>query len=75
MVLGSTFTDYHDMPNDVLAAFQVYYHQFQEATAHVLANPTDAAALGRHGDDLDEFAQLVLQVRKIHIDTLILVCK
>lgn len=49
-------------PGDLLAAFRIHYHRFEQAVIEALSNPTDSTVLARLGDDLDEFATLATQV-------------
>lgn len=51
-------------PQDLLAAFRIHYHQFEQAVAEVLSSPTDSTVLGQLGDDLEEFTFLATQVRQ-----------
>jgi hypothetical protein len=54
---------------DLINAFRLYHNQFQQTVINVLTAPTDPTVLARLGDDLDEFAQLVLRVCSlIYID-------
>jgi hypothetical protein len=49
-------------PNDLLAQFRIYYHEFRAAVTKATSS-TDPGILERLGDELDEFLHMVLQVR------------
>ncbi|KAJ7899720.1 hypothetical protein B0H13DRAFT_1622612 [Mycena leptocephala] len=47
----------------LLDAFRLHYNRFRDAVAAIIQAPTDAVVIARLGDDLDEYVQLVQQVR------------
>ncbi|KAJ6502998.1 hypothetical protein DFH09DRAFT_1252019 [Mycena vulgaris] len=49
-------------PGDLLNAFRAHYNCFQASVTAIVQTPTDSIVIGRLGDDLDEFVQLVRQV-------------
>jgi hypothetical protein len=49
-------------PQDLLSTFRIHYHRFEHAIQEASVNPTDSTVLARLGDDLDEFANLVIKV-------------
>jgi len=53
-------------PHDLLSAFRTHYHRFEHAIQEASVNPTDSTVLARLGDDLDEFASMVIEVSLIH---------
>ena len=53
-------------PHDLLSAFRIHYRRFEHAIQEASVNPTDSTVLARLGDDLDEFANLVIEVSLIH---------
>lgn len=63
---GSTQNGNHDIntpPSNLLAAFRTQYSRFELTIQDALLNPTDSTVLARLGDDLDEFAIMVAEVR------------
>ncbi|KAJ6482261.1 hypothetical protein C8R47DRAFT_1073557 [Mycena vitilis] len=46
---------------ELLEAFRAHYHRFQASVTKIIHNPTDAVAIARLGDDVDEFARMVQQ--------------
>jgi hypothetical protein len=46
----------------LLSAFRIHYRRFEAAIHEASVNPTDSTVLARLGDNLDEFANLVVQV-------------
>ncbi|KAJ6501015.1 hypothetical protein DFH09DRAFT_1252122 [Mycena vulgaris] len=48
-------------PGDLLNAFRAHYNRFQASVTAIVQTPTDSIVIGRLGDDLDEFVQLVRQ--------------
>jgi hypothetical protein len=52
-------------PPDLLSAFRIHYYRFECAIQETSVNPTDSTILARLGDDLDEFANLVIEVRYV----------
>lgn len=63
---GSTLYQHPDNSTqsiDLLQAFQTHYHRFEHVISSTLQNPTDSTVLARLGDDLDEFANMVTEVR------------
>jgi len=51
-------------PNGLLAQFRTYYQEFHTAITEAITSPVDPGIVERLGDELDEFLDLVLQVRK-----------
>lgn len=47
---------------DLLASFQLRYHQLETDITHALANETDPNILAGQGDDFDDFVAQVFQV-------------
>lgn len=50
-------------PEALLDAFRSHYHRFETSVTNIIQSPTDAVVIARLGDDLDEFARLVQEVR------------
>lgn len=48
---------------DLLTAFRSYYYQFTNAVRDAVISNSDAVVLARLGDDVDQYMQLVNQVR------------
>lgn len=48
--------------DELLAEFRIRYHQIQDGVTQAFADPTDPVVLEQLGDEVDDFAHLVLQV-------------
>lgn len=52
---------------DLLSAFRINYSKFERAIQEAVVDATDSTVLARLGDDLDEFANLVIEVYVLYI--------
>ena len=58
--------DNHSMQSDnLLNAFRAQYHHFSTAISNAIQSNVDSMVLARLGDDLDEYDNLVQEVRHV----------
>ena len=50
-------------PQELLVAFQTHYHRLEHLVTEATTHATDSTVLTRLGDELDEYINLVIQVR------------